>query len=99
MAIKTREELLTSINALLGENTSDEALGFIEDLTDTVTDFESKTADQTNWKSKYEENDNMWRNKYKERFMNGSAEEPPKKPFIGDSEPDALTFDKLFKEG
>ena len=97
MAIKTREDLLKSLNTLIGDNSSDDNLAILEDVTDTLKDYEEKTADQTDWKTKYEQNDADWRKKYKERFLSGEAikdeqEEDVKK----DSK--TLTFDSLFKE-
>lgn len=97
MAIKSREDLLKSLNALIGDNSTDENLEILEDVTDTLKDYEEKTADQTDWKTKYEQNDADWRKKYKERFLSGETikdeqEEDVKK----DSGP--LTFDSLFKE-
>lgn len=97
MAIKTREDLLKSLNTLIGDNSSDDNLAILEDVTDTLKDYEEKTADQTDWKTKYEQNDADWRKKYKERFLSGEEikdeqEEDVKK----DSK--TLTFDSLFKE-
>lgn len=97
MAIKSREDLLKSLNTLIGDNSTDENLAILEDVTDTLKDYEEKTADQTNWKTKYEQNDAEWRKKYKERFLSGETikdeqEEDVKK----DSK--SLTFDSLFKE-
>ena len=97
MAIKSREDLLKSLTILIGDNSTDENLAILEDVTDTLKDYEEKTADQTDWKSKYEQNDADWRKKYKERFLSGEAikdeqEEDVKK----DSK--TLTFDSLFKE-
>lgn len=97
MAIKSREDLLKSLNTLIGDNSTDENLAILEDVTDTLKDYEEKTADQTNWKTKYEQNDAEWRKKYKERFLSGETikdeqEEDVKK----DSK--LLTFDSLFKE-
>ena len=97
MAIKSREDLLKSLNTLIGDNSSDDNLAILEDVTDTLKDYEEKTADQTDWKTKYEQNDADWRKKYKERFLSGEAikdeqEEDVKK----DSK--TLTFDSLFKE-
>lgn len=97
MAIKSREELLKSLNTLIGENSTDENLVILEDVTDTLKDYESKTADQTDWKTKYEQNDADWRKKYRERFTSG---EEIKKEQEEDVEKDStpLTFDSLFKE-
>ena len=97
MAIKSREDLLKSLNTLIGDNSTDENLAILEDVTDTLKDYEEKTADQTDWKTKYEQNDADWRKKYKERFLSGETikdeqEEDVKK----DSK--TLTFDSLFKE-
>ena len=97
MAIKSREDLLKSLNTLIGDNSTDENLAILEDVTDTLKDYEEQTADQTDWKSKYEQNDADWRKKYKELFLSGETikdeqEEDVKK----DSKP--LTFDSLFKE-
>lgn len=97
MAIKSREDLLKSLNTLIGDNSTDENLAILEDVTDTLKDYEEKTADQTDWKTKYEQNDAEWRKKYKERFLSGEEikdeqEEDVKK----DSK--SLTFDSLFKE-
>lgn len=97
MAIKSREELLKSLNALIGDNSSDENLEILEDVTDTLKDYEEKTADQTDWKTKYEQNDADWRKKYKERFLSGETiKEEQEEDVIKDSK--TLTFDSLFKE-
>ena len=97
MAIKSREELLKSLNTLIGDNSTDENLAILEDVTDTLKDYETKTADQTDWKSKYEQNDADWRKKYRERFTSG---EEIKKEQEEDVEEDSKprTFDSLFKE-
>lgn len=92
---KTKEEILDSLRVLLGDNTSDEALTLIEDVTDTL---DTSTVD---WEAKYKENDASWRQRYRDRFFNSPAAEDP------DPEPDPVepaaglkTFDDLFtKEG
>lgn len=97
MAIKSREDLLKSLNALIGDNATDENLAILEDVTDTLKDYEEKTADQTDWKTKYEQNDADWRKKYKERFLSGETiKEEQEEDVIKDSK--TLTFDSLFKE-
>ena len=97
MAIKSREELLKSLNTLIGDNSTDENLAILEDVTDTLKDYEEKTADQTDWKTKYEQNDADWRKKYKERFLSGETiKDEQKEDVKKDSKP--LTFDSLFKE-
>ena len=69
MAVKTREEILESVKEIFGDNTDDNTIAFLEDITDTITDLEDKAnGDGTDWKAKYTENDEAWRKKYKERF-------------------------------
>ena len=98
MAIKSKEEILNSITALVGENNDDNVLTIMEDVSDTFADFESKTKDATDWKQKYEQNDNEWRQKYKERFMSGTSNEPEVDNSIDTEErkPTPMTFDDLF---
>lgn len=97
MAIKSREELLKSLNTLIGDNSTDENLAILEDVTDTLKDYEEKTADQTEWRAKYEQNDADWRKKYRDRFMSGETiKEEQEEDVIKDSK--TLTFDSLFKE-
>ncbi len=97
MSIKTRDELLKSLNTLIGNNSTDENLAILEDVTDTLKDYEEKTADQTDWKTKYEQNDADWRKKYKDRFLSGETiKDEQEEDVIKDSK--ILTFDSLFKE-
>lgn len=77
MAVKTREEILASLRSRVGEQTDDETISFIEDLTDTLSDLETKArGDGTDWKAKFEENDQEWRKKYTERFYGSEPNEP-----------------------
>lgn len=99
MAVRTREEILESFKVRLGEKPDDESISFLEDVTDTLDDFEKRAkGDGTDWKSKYEENDANWRKKYTERFFSVEPEPIPEpKP---EPEPDDTprTFSDLFKE-
>ena len=52
MAIKTQEELLNSIRDLLPDNTSDEAISLLEDVTDTLGSFSNANKDNEDWKKK-----------------------------------------------
>lgn len=98
MAIKSKEEILEQINARIGEDNSDEAIAIIEDITDTLDDFEARAnGDGVDWKSMYEENDKEWRNKYKERFFNA---EPNEDNNLDETEPDNAkpkSYADLFK--
>lgn len=82
MAIRTREEIMETLKTRIGESTEDADISFLEDMTDTLNDYETRITDSGNWKEKYEENDREWRERYKERFFNdeNSPEPDPKDP-------------------
>lgn len=99
MAVRTREEILTTLRGVIGENDSDDALTLLDDITDTMSDLENRSKnDGTDWKKKYEDNDANWRKKYRDRFFSGGSDDD-------DDEPDPhprgknYTFENLFKEG
>ena len=96
--VKTKDEILNAIKERFGEDTSDETLSLIEDVSDTLDDYETRTNDSTDWKTKYEENDKTWRERYRDRFFSGETddndiEEPDD---IDDDTPDKRTFEDLF---
>ena len=95
MAVKSKEELLNQINSIVGEN-SDDAISLIEDISDTIDDYETKvTGDGVDWKTKYEENDRSWRDKYTSRFFDKEDDDinNPKSPA-----PKKYNYDDLFSE-
>lgn len=99
MAVRNKEEILEAIKTRVGEQTDDETISFLEDVSDTLTDLETKANDNgEDWKTKYEENDKSWRERYTNRFFSKEPE-PDHKP---DPEPEPevkKTFSDLFKEG
>lgn len=100
MAIKTKDEILSQIQARLGDDVSDDALSFIEDVSDTFSDLESKASNETNWEQKYKENDASWRTRYRERFFSGEDNPNTLREDI-DTENDEYkpkSFEELFKE-
>ena len=96
MAIKTKAEILERIKAKFDGDASDEALEIIEDISDTMDDYDAKVKDTTDWKAEAERIDSEWREKYKERFFSGPGEDGD------DPEPEfqekRLTYEDLFKE-
>lgn len=96
MSVKTKDELLASVRAIVGEDTSDAALELFGDIADTMDNYSN--TENINYKEKYEQNDREWRQKYRDRFMNGKPEDDD------DDEPDGnsgkkYTYENLFKEG
>ena len=63
MSILTKDQILASVRERLKDDTSDESIKFIEDISDTIEDYETRTKDTTDWKQKYTDNDNEWRKK------------------------------------
>lgn len=75
MSVLNKEQFLARLQERIGEDTSDEAMTFIEDMTDTFNDMETRSSGQNDeqWKRKYEELDKSWREKYKARFFNSET--------------------------
>lgn len=98
MAVRTREEILQSVRERFGDDTSDDSLALVEDITDTITDLENKANnDNTNWKKKYEDNDAAWRKKYRDRFFSGGSDDDKDEP--DEPQKKNYTYENLFKEG
>lgn len=97
MSVKTREEILETIRTRVGDQTDDETISFLEDVTDTLTDLETRAnGDGENWEQRYKDNDAEWRKKYKERFFSSEPDEP-KEPKQEEEEEKPKTFEDLFK--
>lgn len=71
MAILSRDDFLNRLEARIGDDTSDEAMSFLEDMTDTFNDMESRATgvNEAEWQQKYDDLDKTWREKYKARFF------------------------------
>lgn len=102
MAVLSKEDFLNLIKERTKDNTDDDTLKFIEDATDTINSLAD--TDGEDWKARYEDNDKMWRQKYKDRFFSAGdsagnenkhteEEEEEEK----DAEIVAENFDELFK--
>ena len=74
MAKLTQKDFMTKLQAIIGDRTDDEAISFIEDCKDTISDEEDE------WQKKYEdavkekeELDKTWRKKYTDRFFSADS--------------------------
>lgn len=84
----SKNDLLEKVKAYIGEDTSDESISLIEDVSDSIDE------ENMNWKDRYEENDKNWRKKYTERFYGKIPEIEEEDP-----EPKKKTrFEDLFEE-
>lgn len=98
MAVRTKEEILELVKTRIGDDESDEALNFVEDIIDTINDYESRIAED--WKAKYEENDKQWRQKYRDRFFNNDPlpnSEVIDTTIASSEEEKPKTYDDLFE--
>lgn len=104
MSVVNRETIMDYINKMVGDNASDEVLSQLEDIKDTLDDYDTRMSDEADWKQKYESNDKEWREKYKARFFSkGSDELDNNEPvFNGDGDKPESTlatkYEDLFKE-
>lgn len=92
MAVKTIDEIMTKVREIIGEDDSDEAIEFIEDISDTLESF----SNVEDWKTKYEENDRKWREKYRDRFFT-SKEEVEEDDIEEPEEKEKKKFEDLFE--
>ena len=93
MAVKSKDELLASLKSKFGDDTSDETITLLEDISDTL----DTTADGVEWQKKYEENDKMWREKYTSRFYDTPAPEPKPEPAPEPDKAEDITINDLFE--
>ena len=87
----SKDELLEKVKTYVGDRTDDETISLIEDVSDSMEDVD----DGENWKEKYEELDNEWREKYIARFSEPSV---VKEDEIEVETTETNSFDDLFEE-
>lgn len=103
MAFLERDEFFEKVKDIVGDRTDETAISFIEDVTETY-DTLTERADggaAEEWKRKYEENDRIWSERYKERFFNGRPS-AYKKTTVEEMDEngdfsETITIDKLFE--
>ena len=84
MSVLNRDDFINSINTIVGTDTSDNALKFIEDMTDTYNSLEEQAnGDGENWK-------------YKRRFLSGNDRSNMPASDVPDEEHET-TYSDLFK--
>lgn len=113
MAFLERDEYLKRISNRIGSDTSDQGIADMTDFVDTYTELTRRASSNTAaeeakkeaemWRLKYEENDNSWRVRYTDRFMNGSPTTPAaavakyERKESEEYDPASVTFDTIFK--
>lgn len=72
MAVLKRDEFFERIKNMIGDNNTEDAISFLEDMTDTYNDMETRTTSDINWEQKYNDLDAAWKARYKNRFFTSS---------------------------
>lgn len=102
MAILSKEDFFSRLNERIGNDTSDDGINFLEDMTDTYNDLEKKAnGNGEDWKTKYEENDKAWKEKYKRRFFSSGGGNSDVQGVDKKDEgynPESVTIESLFAE-
>lgn len=104
----TREELMNAVASIIGDRTDDEAIAFVENVTDTFdsdsyAELENANKQIAELTKKVADTEESWRKKYMERFYGGSDEEanPSNQPPIEEEETaldaEEITVDDLFE--
>lgn len=74
MPILDREKFFNRVHEMVGNDTSDNSISFLEDMTDTYNDLERRTQGSgEDWEKKYRELDEAWKAKYRHRFLNSDG--------------------------
>lgn len=98
MAVLTKEEFFNRLHEMVGTDSSDDAISFIEDMSDTYTDMERRLeGDGVDWERRYKELDDAWRERYRHRFFTGGEYTIPKEEDV-ERRYEEVKIDDLFKE-
>lgn len=100
MAVLSRDEYFAKLQERLAEDTTDEGIAFLEDMTDTYNDMEKRVkGDGVDWEKKYKELDDSWKKRYRHRFFSGGDKEMPaeeKEKEETDTVDEDITVEDLF---
>lgn len=93
----TKSEWLDKFSKFIGDDTSEEAIELIEDVSDSWDD-----GDGEDWKAKYDELDETWKKRYRDRFFDGTNKTPTGEDVDGDTheeqkEEELLTYEDFFE--
>lgn len=102
MPVLSKEDFFERVHARVGNDTSDDAISFLEDMTDTYNELSNKAEnDGQDWERKYNELNESWKKRYQHRFYSGNGgtynppaeEDKPDRPTA-----ETITVEDLFKE-
>ena len=102
MAILNKEDFFNRLHERVGDDTSDEGIAFLEDMTDTYNDMETRlTSDGVDWERRYHELDETWKKRYQHRFLSNPITNNPDTFNSGEDDyrdKEEITVDDLFTE-
>lgn len=98
MSVRKIEEILDAVKTRIGDATDDETISFIEDISDTLNDYDTRVKENGDWKTKYDELDKNWRERYRDRFFNQERKEDEKAKEFEEMGKEANESPKTFED-
>ena len=95
MAIIKKADWLDKFSKFIGDDTSEEAIELIEDVSDSWDE-----GDGEDWKAKYDELDADWKKRYRDRFFDGGTNPPKDEGGAGEPDDEKIvlrTYDDFYK--
>lgn len=96
------EEFIKIVHDFIGDDTSEKALKFVDDVTDAFNSAVTDNAsDNEDWHKKYDELNESWRKKYMHRFFGGDVnfdDGDEDEEVIEERTAETITTDDLFDE-
>lgn len=96
------EEFIKIVHDFIGDDTSEKALKFVDDVTDAFNSaVNDNSTDNEDWHKKYDELNETWRKKYMHRFFGGDVnfdDENEDEEFIEERTAETITTDDLFDD-
>ena len=96
------EEFIKIVHDFIGDDTSERALKFVDDVTNAFNAaVTADAAENENWHKKYDELNETWRKKYMHRFFSGDVnfdEDNEDEEIIEARTAETITTDDLFDE-
>lgn len=102
MPVLNRDDFFNSLHERIGTDTSEEAIQFLENMTDTYNDMENRINNGgEDWEQRYHDLDNAWRERYRHRFYDSDSRYVPGSGSPNpdpedDYRPEEVTVDDLF---
>lgn len=101
VSVLNKDEFFDRLHARIGDDTSEEGIAFLEDMTDTYNDLQNKAnGDGVDWEKRYHDLDESWKKRYQHRFLSGVSGVPDNSQNTGTDEPnpDDITVADLFNK-